>query len=76
MRWLSPPDSVPEARDSDEIFQPHIVEELQARADFLEDARGDLLLLFGQVLVEVAEPGVGLLDRLLADLADMQRRRS
>ena len=55
-----------------EIFQPYIVEEFQPGADFLEDARGDFLLLLGQILVEIAEPGVGQADRFFADLTDMQ----
>ncbi len=61
------------ARQS-EIFQAHIVEEFQPRADFLQDAGGDFLLLLVQILVEIAEPGIGALDRLFADLADMQPR--
>ena len=39
MRWLSPPDSVPEARDEREIFEPDVDQELQPVADFLEHAR-------------------------------------
>ena len=72
MRWLSPPDKVPDGARQGEIIQPHIVEEFQPRADFLEDADGDFLLLLVQLLVDVAEPGIGIADRLLADLADMQ----
>ena len=56
MRWLSPPDSVPDARDEREIVEADIVEEVQPLADLLEDARGDLVLLGGQVLRQIGEP--------------------
>ena len=72
MRWLSPPDKVPDDARQGEIIQSHIVEEFQPRPDFLEDADGDFLLLPVQLLVDIAEPGVGIADRLLANLADMQ----
>ena len=45
MRWLSPPDSVPEARDEREIIEADIDQEFQPLADFLEHAHGDLVLL-------------------------------
>jgi len=57
-----------------EIFEADVVEEFQAGADFLEDARADFLLLLGQVRVEIAEPGIGQPDRFLANLADVQPR--
>ena len=54
-----------------QVVQPDIVEEFQAGADFLQDARGDLLLLLRQLLVDALEPGVGIANRHFADLADM-----
>ena len=50
MRWLSPPDSVPELRDRRQIVEADIVEEAQPLADFLEDADGDLVLLGVELL--------------------------
>ena len=47
MRWLSPPDSVPEARGERQIFEADIDQECEPLADFLEDAHGDLVLLAG-----------------------------
>ena len=57
-----------------QIFQPDIVEECEPRADFLQHARRDFLLLGVELLVERREPVVGGADRKLADLADMQAR--
>ena len=48
MRWLSPPDSVPEARAEREIFEADIDQKFQPLADFLEHAHGDLVLLGGE----------------------------
>ena len=45
MRWLSPPDSVPEARDEREIIEADIDQEAQPLADLLEHARADFVLL-------------------------------
>ena len=45
MRWLSPPDSVPSRARQRQIVEADVDQELQALADFLEDARGDLVLL-------------------------------
>ena len=45
MRWLSPPESVPEARAEGEIIEPDIVEEGEPLADLFQDAHGDLVLL-------------------------------
>ena len=49
MRWLSPPDSVPEARDQGQVVEPDIVEEAQPLVDLLQDAGGDLALLGRQL---------------------------
>ncbi len=43
-----------------QIVETDIVEEFQAGANFLQDAGGDFLLLGRQLLVYVAEPGVGM----------------
>ena len=45
MRWLSPPDSVPRRAGQRQIIEPDIDQKFQPRADFLEDAPGDLVLL-------------------------------
>ena len=45
MRWLSPPDSVPDGAGQGQIVEADIVEEVQPLADLLEDALGDLVLL-------------------------------
>ncbi len=50
MRWLSPPDSVPEARASVRYSSPTSTRNLQPLADFLEHAHGDFVLLGGQPL--------------------------
>ena len=42
MRWLSPPESVPEARASVEIFEPDVAQEAEPLVDLLEDALRDL----------------------------------
>ena len=49
MRWLSPPDSEPRARGQREIIEADIVEEGEPLADLFEDARGDLVLLRGEL---------------------------
>ena len=49
MRWLSPPDSVPEARAERQIVEADIDQEFQPLADLLEDAAGDLVLLGGEL---------------------------
>src|SRR5690606_16596468 len=58
------------ARQS-EIVEADVVEEPQALADFLEDARGDLVLLVGELRRQRLEPGTGLADRQFGDLADV-----
>ncbi len=45
MRWLSPPDSVPDGARQRQIVEADVVEEAQPLADLLQDARGDLVLL-------------------------------
>ena len=57
MRWLSPPDSVPEARDEREVVEADIVEEVEPLADLLQDARGDLVLLRRELAGQLLEPG-------------------
>ena len=55
-----------------EIVEPDIVEEFQPVADFLEDARGDLVLLRRELLGQGGKPAAGLADRHARHLADMQ----
>ncbi len=50
MRWLSPPDSVPEARDKRQIIEADVDEKGQPLADFLQDARGDFVALVVELL--------------------------
>ena len=71
MRWLSPPDSVPEARDEREVVEADVEQEGEALADLLEDAAGDLVLLGVQRLRHGLEPCAGALHRHLGDVADM-----
>ncbi len=54
-----------------EIIEPHIDEELQPLADFLEDARGDFLVLGLQLGQQFVEPLIGLADRHFRNLADV-----
>ncbi len=42
MRWLSPPDSVPDVRDSVRYVEADVIQEAQPLVDLLEDAGGDL----------------------------------
>ncbi len=83
MRWLSPPDSVPEARRQGEIVEADVDEEVQPVADFLQDAGGDFVLLLGeacsadlsnQMLAARIDSLRDLADVLAADL-DRQRLR-
>ena len=55
-----------------QIVQPHIVEEAQPLADFLEDALADLLLVVVELRRQLLEPFRGGADRFLGHLADMQ----
>ena len=71
MRWLSPPDNVPEARGERQIIEPDVDQELEPLADFLEHAHADFVLLGGQVLRQVGEPFAGALDRQFGDLGDV-----
>ena len=72
MRWLSPPESVPEFAGQRQVIEADIDQELEALADLLEDLLGDLGLLRGEARGEGAEPGVGLPDREVADLGDVE----
>ena len=56
-----------------QIVEADIVEELQALANFLEDAGGNFALLVIEAAIHVAEPCVGLADRHFRDLADVLR---
>ena len=72
MRWLSPPDSVPEARARVRYSRPDVDEEAQALADLLEDAAGDLVLLRVRLGGSVAEPGWRVAHRERRRLADVE----
>ena len=50
MRWLSPPDSVPERARQREIIEPDVDQELQPLADLLQHAHADLVLLGVELL--------------------------
>ena len=45
MRWLSPPDSVPDGAGERQIIEPDIDQEFQPLADFLQHAHADFVLL-------------------------------
>ena len=72
MRWLSPPDSVPELRDRLRYSSPTSLREAQPFADFLEDTYCDLVLLGIHVVRQDVEPVARNPDRHLRDFADMQ----
>src|SRR5262249_19794811 len=57
-----------------QILKSDVVQKSQPLANLLQDARGDFLLLRRQRLFEIAKPGVGRLDRKVANLTDMFRR--
>ena len=71
MRWLSPPDKRAAGAVEVEVVEPDIVEEAEARVDFLEDRAGDLALLRGELFVEGREPGERVVDRAAGGLAEM-----
>ena len=48
MRWLSPPDKRAGGAGERQVVEADIDQELQALADLLQDALGDLVLLRGQ----------------------------
>ena len=54
-----------------EIVEADIVQEAQALADFLQDARGDLVLLGGELVRQLVEPRIRRADRQPRRLADM-----
>ena len=45
MRWLSPPERVPEERSQRQVVEADVDQETQPLADLLQDAAGDLVLL-------------------------------
>ncbi len=55
-----------------QIVEADVDQELQPLADLLEDADGDLVLLFGELLRQLGEPRVGGADRHIRHLADVQ----
>src|SRR5690606_10771205 len=55
-----------------QVVEPDVVQESQPLADFLEDQPGDLVLLLGKPFRHGVDPAMGLLDRHLDDLADME----
>ena len=57
------------ARQS-QIIEADIDQEAQAVADFLQDARGDFVLLGRQVLGQIGRPVAGSADRQFGDVAD------
>ena len=57
-----------------EVIEPDIVEEAEAVVDFLEDGLGDLVLLRGEVLMQIAIPGDGGGDREVGDRGDILTR--
>ncbi len=71
MRWLSPPDSVPEARAERQIVEADIDEKAEPVADLLQDALGDLVALLVELLRQGREPARRLAHREFGDLADM-----
>ena len=56
MRWLSPPESEPELRDERQVVEADVVQEIEALADLLQDAAGDLVLLRVERGGELGEP--------------------
>ena len=56
-----------------EVIEPDIDQEIQPLADLLQDADGDLVLLLGQRLGQVGEPGHRLADGEVGDLGDVER---
>ena len=59
-----------------QVIEPDIDQEFQPRADLLEDAHGDFVLLGVEFFRQLAEPGRRGLDRQVGDFADVQCRRS
>ena len=71
MRWLSPPDSVPEARGERQIIEADVDQKFQPLADFLEHAHADLVLLGVELLRDFGEPFAGVAHRQFGDLGDV-----
>ena len=59
MRWLSPPDRVPELRAEVQVVQPDVDQEAQAVVDLLQDPPADLHLLVGELVLQALEPVAG-----------------
>ena len=71
MRWLSPPDSVPERASQRQIVEPDIDQERQAFSDFLQDAFGDLVALGIELCRQSLEPVMRSAHGKFGDFADM-----
>ncbi len=54
-----------------QIIEAHIVEKVEAFANFLQDATGNLVLLLRKLFVDAGEPHICFLDRELRHLTDM-----
>ena len=59
-----------------QVVEPDIDEEVQPLADLLEDADGDLVLLLGQRLGQVGEPGHGAADGEVGHLGNVEACRA
>ena len=71
MRWLSPPDSVPDARDEGEIIEPDVAQEGEPVDDLLQDAMRDFVALGVELRRQALGPFDRGADRELAHLADV-----
>ena len=71
MRWLSPPDSVPDERDEREIIEPDVAQEGEPLDDLLQDSLCDLVALGVELRRQALGPIDRGLDREQAHLADM-----
>ena len=54
-----------------QVIEPDIDQEFQPRADFLEDAHGDFVLLGVELVRQFGEPGGRRADRQIGDFADV-----
>jgi len=70
MRWLRRRQRAGRPRQR-QVLEADVVQEFQAVADLLEDARRDLGLLGREGPRDLLEPDVGVTDREIADLADV-----
>ena len=71
MRWLSPPDSVPDDARQRQIVEPDVAQEDEPVDDLLQDAVGDLVALGVELFRQPLGPVDRRLDREQADLADV-----